>query len=702
MEFTPRLQQILKILLREENSIPVKALAEQLEVSKRTVQRELEYIEHPLKKYGITFCSKTGSGIWLEGKKENKEQLLLELEREDSLDVSNRSERRKRLTFEILKDKTTQKLYYYSNLFGVSEATISSDLDAIEPWFQKFNLRIRKKQGYGISLEGRERDYRQAICTFLDENADTEMIREVYESRSQVLFHTILNKEKNIYSILDEKILKRVVSCILGLNDKRILNLTEGSYMGLIIHVTIAINRILKQEILKEEGGLCNLRNESEYELASYITAALEREFEISIPEIETAYICLHIKGSKRQNVEIDEKSRELIQEQKHLMEIVNRMIDAYDEENGWLLKQDEEFIRGLLAHLMPTMTRLSNGMRIKNPLLEQIKEDYPEIFKKCQAVVWVLEEETKTQVPEEETGFLAIHFGAAVVRMADEKENRRKVYIGLVCASGIGISRLMLTKIMKCFAGRTELTTYGKNDVTPYVLEQMDFFISTIPLTEAEESDVLYVSPLLGNEDMEKIEKKICYYERTPQREREENAFTRQLEQINYVAMQIKNLIRDITAIKVDNNIGFDELLLAVSEGLTPYHDRQSMIQEDIRHRESLGTQVFSELGFALLHTRTRGVLRPNFSLCFTKDKGVFANPYFNGIGAVVIMLLPEDEHIRENREILGYLSEQFIEEPDFMDIILRGELEEIREEVSRQLKRFFNLYLDKIKVEI
>lgn len=188
--------------------------------------------------------------------------------------------------------------------------------------------------------------------------------------------------------MLDEKILKRVVSCILGLNDKRILNLTESSYMGLIIHVTIAINRILKQEILKEEeGGLYNLRNESEYELASYITAALEREFEISIPEIETAYICLHIKGSKRQNVEIDEKSRELIQEQKHLMEIVNRMIDAYDEENGWLLKQDEEFIRGLLAHLMPTMTRLSNGMRIKNPLLEQIKEDYPEIFKKCQGL---------------------------------------------------------------------------------------------------------------------------------------------------------------------------------------------------------------------------------------------------------------------------------------------------------------------------
>ena len=62
-----------------------------------------------------------------------------------------------------MKDKTLKKLYYYSELFGVSEATISADLEAAEEWFEPFNLKIIRKPGYGISIEGREKDFRLAL-----------------------------------------------------------------------------------------------------------------------------------------------------------------------------------------------------------------------------------------------------------------------------------------------------------------------------------------------------------------------------------------------------------------------------------------------------------------------------------------------------------------------------------------------------------
>ena len=42
---TPRMRQILLVLLREDGPISVKTLAEQIGVSKRTAQRELEYIK---------------------------------------------------------------------------------------------------------------------------------------------------------------------------------------------------------------------------------------------------------------------------------------------------------------------------------------------------------------------------------------------------------------------------------------------------------------------------------------------------------------------------------------------------------------------------------------------------------------------------------------------------------------------------------
>ena len=109
-DFTPRMQQIVLALLKEHGPVPVKQLADQIRISKRTVQRELEYIPRALKKYGLTFCSKTGTGIWLEGDRTQMEALKAELEADDALDVSDRIERQKRLVLEILKDKTLKKL----------------------------------------------------------------------------------------------------------------------------------------------------------------------------------------------------------------------------------------------------------------------------------------------------------------------------------------------------------------------------------------------------------------------------------------------------------------------------------------------------------------------------------------------------------------------------------------------------------------
>ena len=714
-DFSSRMQQILKILLRQTGTIPVKTLAEQVGVSKRTVQRELEAVERPLKKYGVEFCSKAGSGVWLEGSQEDKAALLSSLEAEDVLDVTDKSERRKRLILEILKDKTVKKLYYYSELFGVSEATVSSDLESVEGWLADFGLRVVRKPGLGISIEGGEGNFRQALRAFIDENINSAMIQELYwnlEDGSSPFAETALEtgraknvlsmvrdkSEKNIYRVLDEALMKRVVSSIQRVKDKRLKNLTDNSYTGLVIHVTIAVNRILSQELMEKNPALLDhMERDEDFQLAGEIVARLEEEFKISIPQEETAYICLHIKGAKVQQYEVEGTSREMISQYRELLDAVNEMIDRYDPDVAYALKQDEEFVvQGLIAHLQPTLVRLSNHMKIQNPLLDHIKKEYREIYRRCLDVAKVIEERFGYEVPEEEIGFLARHFGAAMVRLENRKENKRKVYIGVVCASGIGISRLMVSKLNHQFLDRAEITAYGTRDLSPYVLERLDFLVSTLPLKE--ELETLFVGPLLTDGEMERIEKRVRFYERMPKKRTEENEFTRQLEQVNYVATQIKTMIKEMGYLLVSPDISFEEVLVAVSEMLSPYHDRRRQIQEDLMRREKLGSQIFADFGFALLHTRTKGVVRPSFSVCQVKDFKPFADPYFQGIHVVIVMLLPEDEHMKENREILGYLSETLIEEYEFMDTITGGGREAIQAALSRYLKKFFNQYLDRV----
>ena len=154
----------------------VKELAEKVGVSKRTVQREMEGISY-FPGYEVTLESKTGKGVWVEGTPEEKKRLLEELKGSDSYDVSNREERRKRLVLEILKDKGLKKLFYYASQFQVSEATISSDLEAVEGWLNAQHLTIVRKPGSGIEISGSEKDYRKAIRAFIEENLDTKMLK---------------------------------------------------------------------------------------------------------------------------------------------------------------------------------------------------------------------------------------------------------------------------------------------------------------------------------------------------------------------------------------------------------------------------------------------------------------------------------------------------------------------------------------------
>lgn len=699
MKFTPRMQQILIIMLREDKVISVKSLAEHMNLSKRTVQRELEYLGRLLKEYNITFCSKTGTGVWLEGTGEDKEKLLQQLKEKDTLDVSDRTERRKRLILEILKDKTLKKLYFYSELFGVSEATISADLEAAEKWFQPFNLRIMRKPGYGISIEGQEKDFRLALRAFIDENIDTHFIRDIYEERDQALLELAGNKnEKNIYKILNNDLLLRVVACIHRINDRRILNLTENSYVGLILHVTIAVNRILNKEILEENKGVVeSLRGDDDFRLAGCIVEELGREFEIEIPEIETAYVCLHIKGAKIQQIELDDESKKKVSGQRELLEAVNEMIDRFDPSVAWQLKQDEEFvIQGLIAHLQPTLVRLANDMKIENPLLEQIKNDYAVIFERCRDVASVIEKRYGYQVPEPEIGYLAIHFGAAMVRLESRKEVKRKVNIGVVCASGIGISRLMCSKINKYFQERIALTAFSVNDLSPFALDKEDFFVSTLPLKE--EADILYVSPLLTAQEMESIAAKVREYERLPAAKKENDAFTRQLEEVNYMATQIKSVIKRFRLMKTDEKVSFEELLDKMGESQTPYGDRQRMIADALKRREAFGSQFFPEFSFALLHARTAGVTHPVFTVFVPESGERFTSPDMKEIRAAILMLMPEEGHTQENTAMLGYLSQKLAEEVEFLDTIMNREEEDIRRLVSRYLKKYFDQYLDRM----
>lgn len=699
MMLSQRLIQLFTILLKEDRVVSVKKLADDVKVSKRTVQRELDHTEGFLRKYGLSLNTKAGTGIWMEGERLSKDRLLKELQSRETFDYIDKEKRRNGLILEILKDMEPKKLYYYRNIFGVSEATISNDMEAIEDWFEKFGLTLIRKQGYGVALEGPEKNYRLAVKSFIDEYPDTAGLRSaIGEKKWAVLGEYYEKEKKGIFQLIDYKVLKKVALCLSSIRDKKLTRFTSGSYSSLVLHITIAMMRIQSVEYIEEDPKtLDEFLYHEDYQLACIIAESLENEFAIKIPEGEIAYILLHISGAKIQSAGFEEDYEKDASVREELLELIHEITDIYDCKISYDLKQDEEFVLGLLAHLKPTFIRLKNHLSITNPLLSQIKETYPETFANCSRVGKYIGKKYGFSVPEDEVGYLAMHFGAAAVRLVDRKESLRKVNIGIICASGIGISRLMHSKLKNFLKDRVQIDTYGKEDLTPGALKNLDFIISSIELEDIP-ADIIKVSGLLNETELEEIEEKVRHYSKTSKKSQGEGEFSRQLEDINICINQIKGIIKDFQLIKVSETICFDELLVAVSERLSPFNSNRLQIQEDIMRREKISSQMIPEYGFALLHARTKGVVKANFSVCVTKDRTAFINTYFKGIKAVVIMLIPEDDWMAVNSDIMGCLSGQLIENKEFLSLIFEGGKEAVRDYVEKILRHYFKQYLETV----
>ena len=114
MEYSPRAKQILSVLMQNTDGITEQEIGDSLNLSKRTVQRELKGLETDLRQDQIELKRNRGTGLYLDGKEESLKKLKDQVSNDKELDVTDKEERRKYLLFELLKDRMPHKLYYFA------------------------------------------------------------------------------------------------------------------------------------------------------------------------------------------------------------------------------------------------------------------------------------------------------------------------------------------------------------------------------------------------------------------------------------------------------------------------------------------------------------------------------------------------------------------------------------------------------------
>lgn len=692
MNLTQRQTDILKYMIDANGPVQSSDVAQELGISTRTVQREIPAIADEVKSYGVILIRNRKSGNYLSATPTSREMLIAEMPGNGGVDPTDVNARRRYLLFNLLREREPRKIYYYSNILKVSETTVGADIAALGEWLSQNNLTVVKKPGYGVVLSGREKDYREAMRRFINENLENASADFGYsdEVLSEVL---MTSTDGGIYSFLEKDTIERVDAVLKALDEPKLASLTENAYAGLVTHIAIVIERIRQGGFIDiAEENLRSYKDMEDYDLALRILDEMGEEFEIIIPEEEVSYILLHLQGSKLAYSSEIEEHDDIVGDEA-LLDIVDGMIDIYNERLAPQLKSDEDFVRGLMVHLRPVFVRLKGGMNIYNPLLQQIKEEYEDIFERCKKAAVLIEEATGVKVGDEEVGFLAMHFGAAEEKALSNFKSTRRVNIGIVCASGFGVARLMMAKLEKSLGAKALLRAFGRDELNDEVKSQADFFVSTLNLDSAG-VDYIKVNPLIAASDLVAIEHKMNDYSFV-QRDRQEGDFLSKVKGLKCVSRDIIRIIETYRSYSIDSEVTFAQLLMFFGLKVCGNASKAKTLVDDIMERERLNTQIFPEMGFGLLHCRTSAVEEAVFVSGVPDGMETFSDKYFKGIKSVVLMLAPKDTNRHEHANILGTISAKFVEDETFLPSIFGQKDQEVRRILTETLKEYLENYV-------
>ena len=128
--------------------------------------------------------------------------------------------------------------------------------------------------------------------------------------------------------------------------------------------------------------------------------------------------------------------------------------------------------------------------------------------------------------------------------------------------------------------------------------------------------------------------------------------------------------------------------------------------VTASVTERERLNSQIFPEMEFCLLHSRSDAVTEMEFCLLHSRSDAVtetifvsctpreaerFTDPSLKGIKAAVLLLMPVDDYRRIHADVLGRISAAFVRNEDFLSAISRQE-NEVRRELTHRTSHFFH----------
>ena len=106
--------------------------------------------------------------------------------------------------------------------------------------------------------------------------------------------------------------------------------------------------------------------------------------------------------------------------------------------------------MKGLKLHLAAAINRLKFGIDLNNPLIKEIKNNYPYAFQIAVGIGNHINDLFEIAMTENEIGYVTLHIEAFIEKNVAEKDRNIKAFV--VCGTGIGVAHLLSVQIKRQF----------------------------------------------------------------------------------------------------------------------------------------------------------------------------------------------------------------------------------------------------------
>ncbi|MBF2514230.1 BglG family transcription antiterminator [Listeria marthii] len=487
VQFDARNMALLESLVVANVYLAPEKLQEELGISKRTLQYDVEKINKELDNIGLDgIQSVRGQGYYLLEEEKSTMKEILE-NREASHKVFSASERRIRILFFLLVTDARVIIDTINECNEVSRNTSLQDIKQLKLALKQFNLELIYDRKNGNMVLGDERSIRQFFihyCMNNEEIATADQLLDLMKINPMI-------KNQELFPNLD------TIFEILAVTEKKI----GIRYTDEVIE-RIGIMIFFFKERMKRD---CYLNEKEEHEVESFdiaqeIYEQLQQTEDFSINHAEITYLGKLLLGASRLNDDAAATGK--------LDIIVEKIIAEFERLACVNFEDHRNLKKDLLLHLQPAYYRLKFQIEWINPLRTDIKQSYSDVYEITKKSLEPLEDLLGETIPEDEVAYVTILFGGYLSRKNNTLVERKKLLI--VCSKGVGTSRMIERQLSQLLGERVEILEPISIREFEKGLYAPDFIVSTLPIMEPK-APVFIVSPILTEAQKQQLMKAIA-----------------------------------------------------------------------------------------------------------------------------------------------------------------------------------------------